>query len=644
MAASSSLGLVGQKYMSDITPSLNQNVTSSLEDLEQNRLSTRHSWRQAIAQSGLPKEVQVLIRSVVRKSRLMRFEKIEVVLELIAHFLDGQHSGKSYPQLINKFGDPQVAAALIRRSKIRNRPIMMKFLNVSAWVTLPFILFYLIVLSWFHMGQPQPTTDFLADLNRSSLEGGEDEKAWPIYRPLWIKHGFSEGGGINLDAVFHQEGEDRHSRLARPGDPEWQLAIDKLDELGGLLDAFRRGSSRPLLGLELQADFTRYSNADFQALFPHLDYEQELAKRRNDEANRNKNAEEVMDGLIIGALLPHIQSFRRAARLFHVDTRRAVQQNDPDRAVENIETMFGLAEQASDSNILVCSLVGMAVCDIAFDVIEEVVVEEPNFLHEKHLARLQAKLENLSIREWVALQGERAMMYDIFQRIYTDDGNGDGRITPIGVTLMTDYLNGMVGDRLRLEDEYPGFRNVIPIARKVAAPMSLFVVAGRKETAETYDRFMDAYERDLDTPAWEEVRTEAELDDFLQQNPNRFNVLEMLFPAMEQIRRSMNRIEGRKEGVIAALAVNRYQLKYDHWPESFDQVAPEFVIEFPVDQMNGKFVGFRLDENGPLIYSVGNDGDDDGGQLVVGGDSPQRPIPSFYSDEGDWILWPQSDH
>ena len=65
----------------------------------------RQSWQQTIAESGLPDEAKEMIHRVIKKSRLMRFEKIEVIQELIGHFQDGQLAGKDYPYLIANFGD-----------------------------------------------------------------------------------------------------------------------------------------------------------------------------------------------------------------------------------------------------------------------------------------------------------------------------------------------------------------------------------------------------------------------------------------------------------------------------------------------------------------------------------------------------------
>ena len=313
------------------------------------------SWRRSIAQSGLPDEVQVLIRKVVRKSRLFRFEKVEVTHELISHFWEGQQSGRGFSELVAEFGDPALTARMIHRSKSRSRPIMFRAFQILGGLTLALAGGYLAVMAYFHAGRPQPTTDFMVEFNRPMREMPEEDKAWPIYRPAWIQFGFSEGGKMDVSALFHPDDNNRPGRLIKPEDPGWPAAVARLEELQELLDAFRLGARRPALGLELQADISRYSDEDFAALFPNRERGSEITAWDESE-NLDDGTSELLDQCIVGVLLPHIQSFRNAARIFVVDTRWAIEQNDPARASENIQTMLGLARQATDSNTLVGTL------------------------------------------------------------------------------------------------------------------------------------------------------------------------------------------------------------------------------------------------------------------------------------------------
>lgn len=66
---------------------------------------------------------------------------------------------------------------------------------------------------------------------------------------------------------------------------------------------------------------------------------------------------------------------------------------------------------------------------------------------------------------------------------------------------------------------------------------------------------------------------------------------------------------------IAALAVERYRLTHQQWPDSLKTLVPNFLPQVPVDPYARKPLRFQRLEDGVIIYSVGLDGKDDGGKL-----------------------------
>lgn len=609
----------------------------------------RINWRMAVLRSNLPMEIQDLIQSVISKSRLMWFEKSEVTFDLVSHFQDGHQCGMSYDRLIQEFGDPSTAATLIRRSKKRNRPIMMKTMRGLGIGTGALTAAYLVVLSYFHLGKPNPHVDFLADFNGDIVNVAEEEKAWPIYRPMWTKYGFSEGGDCNFMELFVSDDRgDRTTRLIRPEDSGWPEAVATLHRYSELLENFRIGARLPSLGLTLQTDATNYNDDDFAALFPGQNRKSFSTSVFPDQPNGNEAVEKLMEGSLIGILLPHAQSFRKAARAFYVDTRLAVVENDAARVVENIETVFGLANQAAEGNCLVCGLVGFAVGSIGFDQLEEVLTTNPDFFSEEQLERLQGVVERMPIRAWVNYEGERASIKDMIQRSYTDDGNGDGRMTSDGLKLMyfASQWTSNIGDQSSLGDD------LYKAARPVIAPASLFLCASRKQVTEKLDELIDQCIADTQIPFW--LSKELEIDEFLKENTMRYQVLATMFPAHQQIRNAMDRTIGRQEGVLTALAIHRFKNRYGEWPTDYDQIAPEFITEFPIDQVDGSLLKFNYNDDELRVYSIGRDYDDDGGidHADDNGHGQVKPHdrsrfifgPPSKTYEGDWILWPQQSY
>jgi hypothetical protein len=66
---------------------------------------------------------------------------------------------------------------------------------------------------------------------------------------------------------------------------------------------------------------------------------------------------------------------------------------------------------------------------------------------------------------------------------------------------------------------------------------------------------------------------------------------------------------------VVALAVERYRQEQGHWPESLATLVPRFLPRVPADLYDGQPLRLGRFEQGVVIYSVGADGQDDGGKI-----------------------------
>jgi hypothetical protein len=92
--------------------------------------------------------------------------------------------------------------------------------------------------------------------------------------------------------------------------------------------------------------------------------------------------------------------------------------------------------------------------------------------------------------------------------------------------------------------------------------------------------------------------------------------------------------------VIAAVALKRYELRHGQWPQALALLAPEFLSEPPRDFMDGQVLRYRANSDGTYtLYSVGEDGRDDGGNPLpaVSGKNPNGPPWAGR----DWV-WPKA--
>lgn len=101
------------------------------------------------------------------------------------------------------------------------------------------------------------------------------------------------------------------------------------------------------------------------------------------------------------------------------------------------------------------------------------------------------------------------------------------------------------------------------------------------------------------------------------------------FPAFETVR-----FETRRELALTAIAIQRYHLRSGHPPDSLDELFPQFLPESPHDWFGGRPLSYRRNDGNFILYSVGTDGNDDGGDAGFPGERA-----SFWT--GKDIVWPQ---
>ncbi|MDG1806311.1 MAG: hypothetical protein P8I27_00315 [Pirellulaceae bacterium] len=599
-------------------------------------------WKKQIANSDLPSDVKSRVMAVISNCRLSGSEKASVTYELLSHFEDGIAAGQSAETLLNDFGDSKVIAPLIQQSKRRSRPMWKKSLYLTGYTVSGLVAFYACVCIWFHWGKPSPSIDYLAQINQTTVERDDSEKAWPIYRPMWIKYKFSEGGQFNIPEMWYRpEADEADIRMIEAKDPNWDAAKTALSNHADLLQSFRDGAKKKYFGIPFATDPTDFSDEDFAAIHPNATRE-DFQSSDSDQHGSNAEVNTLMADSMIGVLLPHVQVLRTAARIFTVDLRIAIDEGDTERATQDIETMLGIARHAAEGPFLVCSLVGYSISGMAFTEIESTLTNHPEFFDDKQLARIQTAVADADIQDWFNLKGERLMVYDLVQRVYTDDGDGDGHMTRVGLEILQSNFLGYVD-----AEKDPLLENIESMATNLLGPVSLFLAATRKETIGKADRIFERMELNSNQPFWE--IEDVSIEEAIQAEEDKYVLLSMLLPANEQVQNAMFRTKGRQEGVQGAMALLRAKKMSGEWPKTWQEIPKTVLKSPPLDQLTGEPLKFKIVEGQPLIYSVGNDRDDDGGKDRIRNGQPGPPdrtviILSHTPDpevDGDWILWPQ---
>lgn len=87
-----------------------------------------------------------------------------------------------------------------------------------------------------------------------------------------------------------------------------------------------------------------------------------------------------------------------------------------------------------------------------------------------------------------------------------------------------------------------------------------------------------------------------------------------------------------------ALAARVFRDEHGRWPRDLAEAAAGEADDIRLDRFSGRDLGYRLTDEGPVIYSANQDGRDDGGTWPTWDDGKPR---RWWTDEpGDYILWP----
>ncbi|HTL19073.1 MAG TPA: hypothetical protein VL793_17670, partial [Patescibacteria group bacterium] len=114
--------------------------------------------------------------------------------------------------------------------------------------------------------------------------------------------------------------------------------------------------------------------------------------------------------------------------------------------------------------------------------------------------------------------------------------------------------------------------------------------------------------------------------------------------------------EARRRIIVTALALERYRLRHHAYPQTLQELVPDFLKSSPVDFMDGKPLRYRLTADSHFVlHSVGLDGVDDQGKnepgstmLVYGEQMGRARFPasgqgpaSVGLRRGEDIVWPR---
>jgi hypothetical protein len=316
-----------------------------------------------------------------------------------------------------------------------------------------------------------------------------------------------------------------------------------------------------------------------------------------------------------GIEVPHVEKLRECAGGLLLLAKLRAHQGDLGGAMQLIADVHMMGVHRTEAGTLLEQLTGTAICKLAYDaffaVLEQCEIDKDTL--ERTWLALAPRMGRINVPRFSEV--ERLHGLDCIQRLFTDDGKGDGRLIP-------GRLYTTKKDRLPLLTS--------PISYLEAVRICL-THPGRRETAklsETYFAF--AQELARQTP-WElhaqGTSYEERLNELLRGNYFLRDGLAAVGPCIRVGWRS--KVTG--DATLTVLAVFLYKAQEGRLPESLKQVVDAGLLKsVPMDPYSGAPLIYRVTNDGFTLYSVGEDFVDNGGS------------PCDWADEtgGDQVFWP----
>ncbi len=567
----------------------------------------------------LPTPCHELITRVVKATRLWAGEQNDVARELIAHFRDALESGIDPMQATESFGDPMTAAQSIREAKLKNRPlawqIARRSLQGGGVLLLVCGLVYGVMAVRYYTSSPNIARNYSKEL-AARTAAPEEQRAYPVYRTFYINQQKAKIVENFPDLV-------NVTPEVMPGEAAWADAVKYSKQFAADLEMVRRASAFPTLGAPV-------TNADDPVVFKEVTL---VADPRSQRAEGDENPE------LMGVLLPYLGWSRMIARSLVVDARVALAEKDVNRCHQNLLALFGVAHQLGAEPFLIGRLVHVAVVALTTQEIRRILTEAPETFSEAQMIDLAHALSAATDGTLKPnIDSERLWMEDWLQRAFTDDGNGDGRLTPEGFNTLNAISGGSSSTQKDIDDS---------IFYKVASPVIPTVLAGRKELRDTYAFLAAAAEQDAATPRWQRTsyRAETEIEKITQSTVTKARLMPILVfvPSFTKATEACETGVMNRDATLAAIALELHHRRTGKYPATLAELVPAVLPSLPIDMWDGKPLKYRLVDGKPVLYTVGCDKIDNNGAATDDWSVLQGRKDTLrdYSKDKDWLFMPQ---
>ena len=491
-----------------------------------------------------------------------------------------------------------------QRSPLRRA--VRRFLTWTVRAIFAVTVLYLAFGAWLWFNEPVIRIDHVAVLRAMMPVAVSPEQAvWPDFRDQMVAM------GLGADDPAHESaGVEAMDAMPYPGSEQWAGAREWLTANAAPLATLRDTTRRPVFGFPIGVPV---SEADARL----------LGKRLLPSAS-SSSAASASEFPMFSILLPHLAPLRTAARILAVDMFAAAEIGDGERATRDAEAGIALSIHAQEGRFLVNDLVGVAMRRMTLGRMIALLEWKPELFTDSQLARMQAAATSVPAQlQHLNLDSERLGFNDVVQRMYTDNGNGDGWFRPSLAQMEALGLAMALGET---NPDAPGdmTQRMAAASGVILAPFAALYVAGRRDMLDRYNTIISRYEEDASLPLRDfdhsrGAESDNEIETMMGGTTERWRwcLVSFLTPALGKA----SRVSAVGRAVCLATATGyaaeRYRRAHGAWPNAASDLVPAFMATVPEDPWSGKPVLMSSDADGFRIWSIGRDGVDDRGDLTI---------------------------
>jgi hypothetical protein len=281
------------------------------------------------------------------------------------------------------------------------------------------------------------------------------------------------------------------------------------------------------------------------------------------------------------ALMPDLSKIRESARLLDLEAILHAENGKPEQAVDSITSTFGLARSLSKEPLLISQLVRIACQALAVSTLER-NINRTEFTDEQ-LADLSQTLINAEDPCAMprAFVGERCAGLSIFKMPAAQINQvADGDSSPLAVIAFALY-------------KFSGLADM---------------------DAVMYADLMDDYLKAIQLPSYKRQDAVEAVSKRIETISKIHILLRLFMPAFSRVTTLEVRSIAQLHTARSGLAVQRYRHAAGRLPDTLAELVPTYLDAVPKDPFDGEELRYKKLETGFVVYSIGEDGNDDSGK------------------------------